>query len=136
MRVLMVDGLFDEVRELRSQLGFRHEVWAASGGKSVETLFKSAHPDAVVMCLSDLHPDHRKRAEFFQKAWGQRPRILLALAPFTHFKLIQQVLDWGVDAYLATPCDMGRVRKRLEELVGGRESDGTGPIPIGVGGFK
>ncbi|GEM_PF-5976864 len=136
MRVLMVNGLFDEVRELRSQLGFRHEVWAASGGKNVETLFRSANPDAVVMCLSDLHPDHRKRAEFFQRAWGQRPRVLLALAPFTHFKLIQQVLDWGVDAYLATPCDMGRVGRRLEELVGGRESDGTDPFPVVVRGSK
>lgn len=118
MRVLIVSGSMDQARELRNLYGPGHEVWNATGAKSSEQLFRTFRPDAVVMFLSDLSPDHRARIAFFRSHQGNRSCAVLAVAPFTHLKLVQQVLDWGVDAYLASPCTLRRVKNRLEELCG------------------
>jgi AmiR/NasT family two-component response regulator len=114
MKILVVNALLDEVRSLRRIMGPQHEVWCANGFKSAETMFKSFKPDAVVLSISDLSPSYQLLIGALQK--NERCPIV-AFAPFTHLKLIQQVLDWGVDAYLSSPCDMQRIKKRLEVLL-------------------
>jgi len=122
MRVLAINGVLDQVKSLRGELGSGHEVWwSPNGGRVAEHLFRGFKPHAVVMFLNDLNPDHKKSIVIFRHPKGRDACAVVVVAPFTHLKLVQQVLDWGVDAYLASPCGMDRVKRRLEDLLSGWE---------------
>ena len=115
MKILMINANFREIRELRHILGDGHEVWAANNERSAKSLFQTFKPHAAVLFLNDLNPSNEKLVQVFQGKNGSLHCHVVGLAPFSNFRLIQQVLDWGVDAYLSLPCDMQRVKRLLEK---------------------
>ena len=114
MKILVINAALSDLRALRAAMGPQHDVWVANGLKSAPTLYKSFKPDAVVFFTRDLNPAHPQLIRAFQ---NEHNCPILALAPFTHLNLINQVLDWGVDSYLNFPCDIQRVKKRLLSLM-------------------
>lgn len=127
MNILIVGGMMQDMSNLRAVMGLGHEVWLAPASKAADRLFRQFNPDAVVLMARDLDPSYPQLVHDFRKQAGQRHLTLLALAPFTHLKIIQQVLDWGVDAFLTSPCDMVRVKKRLLSL---REDERTDRLAL------
>ena len=129
MRILMTNARHNEVRDMRNLWESPHEVKAASGEKKIASLYKAFKPDAVIMFISDMNPEHRGLLEFFRRAHEPHPCVV-AVAPFTHFRLINQVLDWGMDAYLVAPCRMLRVKNQIEKLMRERVTAGDRAMAV------
>jgi two-component system, cell cycle response regulator DivK len=122
-RILVVEDNPDLLAILRDLLSTEHEVATARRGEDAVDLAREMDPEVVIMDLQLPAMSGIEAGKWIKQALGDVP--ILALTALAQTGDADMVLRSGCcDAYLAKPASLTDIRRKVQELLAGREVAG------------
>jgi CheY-like chemotaxis protein len=119
--ILVVEDNPDLLAILRDLLSTEHIVETARRGEDAVDLARAIEPDVVIMDLQLPSMSGIEAGRWIKQELGDIP--ILALTALAQTGDADMVLRSGCcDAYMAKPASLADIRRKVQELLGGREA--------------